>query len=170
MTILSADSTEIFEAFQSIPLVITMPLMLAGILAYIFAEVGWIGLIGPVVITVNYLFYMKSQEWLIKTKAKYTLSSDVRSKALSEYLVGIKILKYYAWENVVEKYLSTVRANEKQLIFAAGFYRSLGPLSLNLIPIIISMIVFGAYAAMEGSLPMDKAFTVLSLFNLVLVS
>eukprot|EP01015_Nassula_variabilis_P011398 TRINITY_DN1924_c0_g1_i10.p1 TRINITY_DN1924_c0_g1~~TRINITY_DN1924_c0_g1_i10.p1 ORF type:complete len:224 (+),score=64.41 TRINITY_DN1924_c0_g1_i10:2-673(+) len=93
--------------------------------------------------------------------------SDKRSKSINEYVAGIRIVKYYGWENIVEKQISDIRDQEASQILQSAIYRSVMDLFIVLTPFSISVAVFGTYIALGNELTPAKAYTVLSLFNLM---
>jgi len=77
-----------------------------------------------------------------KSLMKY---ADRRSKMINEYFTGIKIIKYYAWEDMVTKNIADNRAKESVKIVDTFSLRALIELILNSVPMLIAVTVFGIY-------------------------
>ena len=54
-----------------------------------------------------------------KDKLSY---SDKRSKYINEYVAGIRIVKYYGWESMVENGISECRDKEGKYILKSAIY------------------------------------------------
>ena len=70
---------------------------------------------------------------------------------------------------MAENKVSETRDKEGSFIFKSNIYRSFMELFIVLTPFIISISVFGTYIALGNVLTPAKAYTVLSLFNLLQV-
>jgi ATP-binding cassette subfamily C (CFTR/MRP) protein 4 len=89
---------------------------------------------------------------------------------MNEFVTGIRIVKYYGWESMAENKILTARDKEGVYIYKSALYRSFLEISIVLTPFIISISVFGTYIALGNVLTPSKAYTVLSLFNLLQVN
>jgi hypothetical protein len=68
-----------------------------------------------------------------------------RCKYLSEYFTGIKLIKYFGWEKYAITNILDLRKLETGLILKETFFRTLIEIIGSLVPILISIIVFGFY-------------------------
>lgn len=79
------------------------PIMIIVAMILICLDLGWIGLLTPVFFVL--IFALQSRLQIMIEKMRYDIMKwkDKRAKAVNEYFNGIRIVKYYAWENVVKQ-------------------------------------------------------------------
>merc|ERR1719402_452060 len=104
-----------------------------------------------------------------KIQIQQMKTKDARMKKMNELLRGIKILKLYAWENSFMEEVKKIRDEEIKLMkrmsyFFVGMY-----FIMSCTPFIITLVTFGTYvlSSPENILDSTKAFTALSLFNII---
>lgn len=101
-------------------------------------------------------------------RRKKTVVTDQRVKLLNELLNGIRVVKFYAWEEAFAEKVTDIRAKEllylKYLayIFAFGF-----TVLLMAVPIFLPVLIFYTYVQLGNELTAAKAFTAIALFNLM---
>lgn len=78
------------------------PVTILVSMAMLVFEVGWIGLISPIVCFVCMGLQQKIMKLSMDMRKDQLIFSDQRSKCISEYFSGIKIIKYYGWEQIVQ--------------------------------------------------------------------
>lgn len=94
---------------------------------------------------------------------------DKRVKLVNEYIAGIKILKYYAWENFATKNILDCRDKESEIIYQESNLRALLDSLGNSSPLVVCVFIFGIYVGMGGELLPSKAYSVLSYLNLLIM-
>lgn len=94
---------------------------------------------------------------------------DKRAKAVYEYINGIRIVKYYAWEDVVEEQIQGMRKQESSKLKAFSRIRTSIEETSNFTPVLVSICIFIIYVAAGNDLKPSKAYTVLALFNLLVL-
>lgn len=96
------------------------------------------------------------------------LVNDQRVKLMNEVLAGIRILKYYAWEGPFSEKVLNVREDELILLRKLAYVVAIGfSLILLSVPIVQPILIFFTYVRLGNQLDAAKAFTTLSLFNLI---
>jgi ATP-binding cassette, subfamily C (CFTR/MRP), member 1 len=93
--------------------------------------------------------------------------ADKRAKSMAEFIGGIRIIKYYGWENMVLDKILKIRTIETKIILKGAISRSVTEFISAMIPVFISIGVFGIHTACGNELTPALALTVLGLFNLV---
>ena len=69
---------------------------------------------------------------------------------MNEYFSGIRIIKYYGWEELVANKIDDIRTEEIKRNFKGLLYRTYVDVIMNMLPIFSSIIIFGVYSAMNG--------------------
>lgn len=92
---------------------------------------------------------------------------DKRSKKINEYFQGLKIIKYYSWEPLVEDQIHLIRQAETKNLYNFNLNQGKVELFSQVAPSIISIAVFGLYIAIGEKLTPAKAFTILTLLNMI---
>ena len=164
LSMLTTDANTVYFLFIYGIYGLNAPLTLVIALTLIILQIGWVGFIGPILIFLS-LFL---QGYLSAKNAQYKneglIYSDKRQKYLKEFFSGIRILKYYAWEEIVESRINDVRKNEASMIFKMLNIRSILDSVFEITPILISVLVFSLYVALGNELDATTTFTVVSLF------
>jgi ATP-binding cassette subfamily C (CFTR/MRP) protein 1 len=98
-------------------------------------------------------------------KMRYT---DKRVKLLNEVLNGIRIIKYYAWENAFVKKVMEHRAGEVDLLMKMGYlFNTVFGFLLLGAPQIQTVLIFWTFTALGNQLNAAIAFTTMALFGLL---
>mmetsp|Transcript_24704 Transcript_24704/g.28768 ORF Transcript_24704/g.28768 Transcript_24704/m.28768 type:complete len:1543 (+) Transcript_24704:13-4641(+) len=146
------------------------PFVVIVAVVLICLQVGWIGLVGPGILVISMYLQNVVQRATERTRKKSLFFNAKRASALSEYIAGIRIIKFYGWERMVQKKIQQIRKHEAKFIFMNAVLRSLTELLTSVVPIIISIVIFALYqVALKQDLTPAKAYSVLALFNLIQV-
>ena len=92
---------------------------------------------------------------------------DARVKFTNELLQGVRILKLFAWEDALMRQLNDKREEELVAVRDSQLYSSLFMFVFTATPLVVTAVTFVLYAALHGQLTAAKAFTSLSLFNIL---
>jgi ATP-binding cassette subfamily C (CFTR/MRP) protein 1 len=86
-------------------------------------------------------------------------------------MLGIKVVKFYAWEDAIRARILGIRQQELTLLRRLSLTIALGFLFVLLVaPIIMPILVFTTYVYVSsGYLSSSTAFTTLLLFNIIRV-
>ena len=97
---------------------IAAPLVILYITIYACLQLGWVGLLSPCVMIISLLIQSKvNGEFKVLQGQKMRLAGDRTSK-ISELLSGMKIIKFNAWERVLEAAIAAIRNEEKGYLFS----------------------------------------------------
>ncbi|CAJ0887453.1 10050_t:CDS:10, partial [Entrophospora sp. SA101] len=145
----------------------TSPIMLAIALGLLIKNLGPSALAGfGLLIVMGPLqgYIMKS---LTTLRAKAAKVTDERVKLTQEVLQGIRVIKYYAWEDSFLDALNKLRIKEMRYIRLLLTVRA-GIMSVSLvIPVFASMLAFITYSLAGGVLNAPIIFSSLALFNVI---
>lgn len=131
-------------------------------------ELGWWGFLTPLCFIISFALQGIFNGKVFNLRNTIMFWKDQRAKAVYEYFSGIRIIKYYAWEEVVEKKINEIRKDESIYIMKNNYIRTGIETLSNITPILISIIVMICYVAAGNSLSPSKAYTVIALFNLII--
>eukprot|EP01113_Clastostelium_recurvatum_P045650 TRINITY_DN786_c0_g1_i1.p1 TRINITY_DN786_c0_g1~~TRINITY_DN786_c0_g1_i1.p1 ORF type:complete len:1526 (-),score=434.15 TRINITY_DN786_c0_g1_i1:5921-10498(-) len=131
------------------------------------------GLLGPavlgglammiLVIPLNIVLARKQggiQKEMLKNK-------DERLKSTSELLNGIRVMKFFAWEDNFLGKIDRIRDHELATLRRSVFLRAFTTFIWSTTPIFVAVLVFATFVLTGGVLTPDKAFPALALFNIL---
>ncbi len=139
-------------------------------LTFLYLELGIAILAGIavmlLVVPVNVIGGNLAKKWQVdQLKAK-----DTRIKLMNEIIAGMKVLKLYAWEIPFRDRINKIRKTEIKVIKKMGNYFGVLTSSFTITPILVVLVVFAVYVAVDPDnhiLTPDKVFVCLSLMNLI---
>lgn len=99
---------------------------------------------------------------LKKKNAKYT---DQRGNMTSEFIKGIKMIKFNAWEKLIQTDFSKIRVLEKKTVVVQFIVQGLTDGITDLTPFIASILSFWLYNTYEGTLTIAQLFSVLTIYS-----
>lgn len=163
----TVDVMGIYGFTQFGSFLITSPIMIVVSLALIINEVGASGLMGIVMLFLGTMMSGKLGMQQIKIRQQSLKYSDQRAKMMTEYINGMRILKYQGWEQFAIDNIQTLRKQEAKQIFSQVKWRNGLDVVSFVIPTLISIAVFGVYVGTGNTLTPEKAFSTLGFFNLL---
>ncbi|KAJ1559728.1 hypothetical protein HK405_009556, partial [Cladochytrium tenue] len=114
-----------------------------------------------VVVGLNSIF----TTYAVKYERLALAATDSRVKLTSEVLSGMKVVKFFAWEEALLAQLLKLRENELKpqlvLCLVSATFTSL----MTLIPAFTNVITFGCYYAFGNAIKASSVFTGLSILN-----
>ena len=165
VNLMSNDAQQIQRFANFCNLLWTSPIQISVALWLIHREVGNAMFIGFGFMLVLFPFTGIVFAIVAKCRRKILKFSDKRVKLMSQVLSGIRILKFYSWEDAFSKLVLNIRANElaalKRLAYTIAIGFSLVLLSAPVIQPILKFVSGGM------TLTTPKIFTTLALFNLI---
>ncbi|CAH8871965.1 unnamed protein product [Trichobilharzia szidati] len=104
-----------------------------------------------------------------KLNTKMMKIKDERIKLLNQTVIGIKLVKMYAWEPAFEKRITELRNTEVKAIRSIEFLNLISYMSFTCAPLLISSATFVTYVltSPENVLTAQKSFVCLALFNVL---
>jgi ABC-type multidrug transport system fused ATPase/permease subunit len=144
------------------------PFQIAVCIGLIYQQVGvgaFVGL-GLMIVLIPFNGFIFTM--LNDVRRKKVGFSDIRVKLMNEILAGIRVIKFYAWENAFSVKIRESRNKElvelKKLayIIAIGF-----TLIMFSLPIVQPILIFYTWVKLGNPLDAAKAFTTIALFNLM---
>lgn len=151
--------------------VFSAPIMIITAIVMLILEIGWIGLIAPVMFGVGMFFQQKLTKKGFELRKDQLFWTDKRTKCVNEYFSGIRIIKYYGWEKLVSEKIEAIRTEEINLSFRSLMLRTYIEVIMTMLPIFASIVIFAVYSTQSADhlITPAKVYTVLSVFNLIAV-
>lgn len=96
---------------------------------------------------------------------RQSILADSRLKIVNEVLQGIRVVKFYAWEKSFLKRVAEIRSKEIQFIFKISATFQGFICLFNFLPILIPLLTFSVYTAINGPLTVVVIFRSLAFFQ-----
>ncbi|CAE6472878.1 unnamed protein product [Rhizoctonia solani] len=164
---ISTDVSRIDFATSFAHMAWTAPIQMIVCLIILLVNLGWSALTGFaffVLMTPVQTMVMKRQFSMRKRSMIWT---DKRAKLLQELFGGMRILKFFAWENPYLERISTFRNNELKYIRSLLLVRSANNAVAFSLPVLASVISFVSYSLSGHSLDPAVIFASLTLFQML---
>ncbi|KAG0299227.1 hypothetical protein BGZ98_010242 [Dissophora globulifera] len=145
----------------------TAPLMILLILILLIVNLGPTALVGFVFLVAFGPIQGMIVRSLSVIRRKSTLITDARVKLTQEVLQGMRVIKFYGWEDAFLGKLEDLRNQELKYVRTLLISRS-GIAAVNLtVPVIAATLTFVAYSLTGHQLTPAVVFSSLSLFNIM---
>ena len=149
-----------FIFFAPAQIAVALVLIYQQVYEATFVGIGFMMAVAPINIIV-FIFISSIRKQML-------LVNDQRVKIMNEVLAGIRILKYYAWEAAFAGKVMAIREDELLLLRKLAYVIAIGfSLILLSVPIVQPILIFFTYVRLGNQLDAAKAFTTISLFNLI---
>ncbi|XP_053408287.1 ATP-binding cassette sub-family C member 10-like [Mercenaria mercenaria] len=166
---MSTDTDRIVNFCPSFHAVWSLPFQIGVSLYLLHQQVGLAFLAGLgfalILIPIN--------RWLAKKIGQLSTAmmeqKDNRVKVMNEVLFGMRVVKFYAWEDHFESKINTLRDAELKSLKGRKYLDAMCVYFWATTPVLISILTFTTYSLMGNQLTAAKVFTSLSLF-LMLIS
>ncbi|KAG5234890.1 ABC transporter family member [Salix suchowensis] len=145
----------------SAPFSITMSMVL------LYQQLGVASLSGSLVL----VLMVPTQAILLNRMRQLTKEglhrTDRRVSLMNEILAAMDTVKCYAWEKIFQFRVQSVRNDELSLFRSAQLLFAFNSFIVNIIPVVVTLVSFSTFTLLGGDLTPAKAFTSLSLFQVL---
>ncbi|GMH44339.1 hypothetical protein BSKO_12273 [Bryopsis sp. KO-2023] len=149
--------------------IISSPVRIAGAMVLLYLQLGPASMVA----LASLVLMVPIQAVIVKRTAtfvkKAVFSTDERAKLEGELLSGIEVVKCNAWEKPLRKTILSVRKVELRVLWHSFVLSALNAFLLTSIPAIVAVVTFAVFIASGGELTAKKAFTSVTLFNVLRV-
>ncbi|OWY99880.1 Canalicular multispecific organic anion transporter [Phytophthora megakarya] len=167
LTLMSVDTERVFL------LVIQGPWLFMGPLSFVISVVliGFLfdfysALGGAVVLSVVMFISAKQGRRIAGFQKKLLKVIDERVKVTSEALQGIRVMKFYAWEESLAQRVEKLRMKEVSLLRKFHMYQVINTVMLFLTPSFVSGVTLGIYVLIHHTITVVEAFTLVAMVNI----
>ncbi|KAI9280863.1 P-loop containing nucleoside triphosphate hydrolase protein [Umbelopsis sp. AD052] len=165
--LMSTDTTRIDFICGYFHIIWAAPVEILIGLGLLIRNLGISGLAGFAIMIIMAPLQTKVMRMLSKLRRKAVLITDSRVKLTQEMLNGIKVIKFYGWEDSFSDQLHTLRSKELTYIRSLMVLRSVIMGVAMTIPVIASILSFITYSLTGHILEPSLIFSSLTIFNLV---
>jgi ABC-type multidrug transport system fused ATPase/permease subunit len=135
----------------------------AGYLIYIAGIPSLVG-VATMILMIPLASWVGS--FLHKIRKKLMKTTDTRISAINELLQGIRIVKFFAWEQRFAKKIATLRDNELSMLWVYVWVNAAYRVLWQAAPVLVSFSTFASMTWFSGNgLDISTAFTCLSILQ-----
>ena len=164
---MSVDTDRIVNFCPSLHAAWSLPFQFAVTLVLLYQQVGLAFLTGLVftilVIPVNKCIANK----IGSLSTKMMAAKDKRVSIMSEILAGIRVIKYFTWEDVFTAKVQKTRKEELKYLAGRKYLDALCVYLWATTPVLISVLTFVIYVLLGNTLSAAKVFTAVALFAML---
>ncbi|CAE6458080.1 unnamed protein product, partial [Rhizoctonia solani] len=165
--VMSADASRVGKTVSGAYYIYAAPfeLMFACILLY--QVLGWSAFAGCLVLVLA----MPLNHYLSKRSVALTRglshARDKRMNALNELILGVKFIKFFAWESQWIKRITKRRQKELTWLKHERINQMMFNFVWQLAPTMVAVVSFMSYVSLGNELTVSVAFTSIALFNML---
>ncbi|XP_068685996.1 multidrug resistance-associated protein 1-like [Montipora foliosa] len=167
VNLMSVDAQRLTDVLPYINLLWSAPFQIGVALYFLHRTMGWpiyAGLGVMVIFTPLNILITRS---INKYQVKQMTEKDDRIKMINEVLNGIKVLKFYAWEESFLEKINSKRSKELNYLLKSRLVGALLTLVFTTLPVLVAVTAFTFYVLFVRELTAAKAFVALSLFGIM---
>uniref|UniRef100_H3GP31 ABC transmembrane type-1 domain-containing protein n=1 Tax=Phytophthora ramorum TaxID=164328 RepID=H3GP31_PHYRM len=166
VTLAGVDSERVMEAYTIGLWCIISPIILVAVCVLIGTQMGaYVGLVvAATSVAIMYAAFTTSKQIGVYRRRISKISAN-RVKLTNEVLLGIRVIKFYAWEDSINETIRAIRDQEVALMRRYNYLRLTNAVLMFLAPTILNMVCFLVYILLGNTLDVATAFVILALTN-----
>ncbi|KAI1240718.1 hypothetical protein IHE44_0009157 [Lamprotornis superbus] len=166
---MSTDTNRLVNFCRSFHEVWSLPVQLAIALYLLYQQVG-IAFLGGMALALLLVPINKIiANRILANNEKMLKHKDTRVKLMTEFLCGIRVIKFYAWEKHFSTRINACRAKELQKVRAISYLDALCVYMWAAVPVVVSIAIFITYVLLGHQLTATKVFTALALIGMLIL-
>ncbi|OMO92329.1 hypothetical protein COLO4_17673 [Corchorus olitorius] len=166
---ITTDANALQQICQQLHVLWSAPFRIIISMALLYQQLGVASLLGSLML----VLMVPLQTTVISKMRKMTkeglLWTDRRVGLMNEILAAMDTVKFYAWEKSFQSRVHSIRDDELAWLRRAQLLSAFNTFMLNSIPVVVTVVSFGAFTLLGGDLTPSRAFTSLSLFAILRV-
>ena len=167
VTLMSNDCQKMQDVTYMLNSLWACPLLIIGIVAYLYTVVEWAAFIGLLV-----MFMMGPLAGVLAVKLAGLRKEllpyvDKRVGLISEVVQGIRVIKYYAWERPFKERIREWREKEGSVLRRQSVLFAWFGVSLFGGPVFVGIISFAAYAGAGNTFTVAQVYQAVALFSML---
>ncbi|KAJ6738070.1 ABC TRANSPORTER C FAMILY MEMBER 11-RELATED [Salix koriyanagi] len=164
---ITTDANALQQICQQLHGLWSAPFRITISMVLLYQQLGVASLFGSLML----VLMVPTQTILMNKMRKLTKEglhrTDKRVSLMNEILAAMDAVKCYAWEKSFQSRIQSVRDDELSWFRSAQLLSAFNSFILNSIPVIVTLVSFGTFTLLGGDLTPAKAFTSLSLFQVL---
>eukprot|EP00760_Papus_ankaliazontas_P023012 PhM_4_TR19114/c0_g1_i1/m.81065 len=141
--------------------------LLAGLVALYFF-IGWAGVMSIMLLVAQLPLQAFLARKMLYIRASGARIADGRIKSISEYLQGIRVVKFMCWEKEIQKNVRDVRSKEVDHYWKLMFVRGGFSILASFIPVSVVFAVMAiAYALDNDAIEPESVFPTMAMLNIL---
>ncbi|NXR01079.1 MRP7 protein, partial [Sagittarius serpentarius] len=166
---MSTDTSRLVNFCLSFHEVWSLPFQFAITLYLLYQQVG-VAFLGGLALALLLVPINKVIANRIMMNNKEMLKhKDTRVKLMTEFLCGIHVIKFYAWEKHFSARINACRAKELQKLRAIKYLDAVCVYLWAALPVVVSIAIFITYVLLGHQLTATKVFTALALVGMLIL-
>ncbi|XP_047331263.1 ABC transporter C family member 12-like [Impatiens glandulifera] len=167
MNLMTTDANALQQVCQQLHNIWSSPFRITMAMILLYQQLGAASLFGCLILVMMFPL----QTFIISKTRKLTKEglqrTDKRVNLMSEILASMDTVKCYAWEKSFQSKVRCLRDDELSWFQKAQILAACNNFILNSIPVFVTVVSFGMFTVLGGDLTPSKAFTSLSLFQVL---
>ncbi|KAF1320970.1 Abc transporter c family member 2, partial [Globisporangium splendens] len=166
VTLMSVDAERAFWCMSEGPWFFVAPfgfILTIVLIAFLFNV--WSALCGAAFLVVIMWASLHQADRIGELQSKLLYVVDERVKVTSEALQGIRVMKFYAWEESLARRVEKIREVEVALYRKFHIMQIVNTAMLFLTPTLLSGVTLGVYVLLEDTISVTDAFTLIAMVN-----
>ncbi|KAH7469101.1 ATP-binding cassette sub-family C member 2 [Phytophthora ramorum] len=167
LTLMSVDTERVFHFVAHGPWLVMGPLgfaisiMLVGVLFDFYSSIA-----GAVVLIAVMVLSVQQGDRIARLQKQLLQVIDERVKVTSEALQGVRVMKFYAWEDSLAQRVNKLRVREVALLRKFHLYQVVNSVMLFVTPTYLSGVTLGLYVLTRNRITVVEAFTLIAMVNI----
>ncbi|TFK23810.1 ATP-dependent bile acid permease [Coprinopsis marcescibilis] len=166
-TMISTDTTKLDRFTMFAHVLWIAPIQLAIGIGLVIGTLGYSALVGLGVLVVGLPLQIVLVKIMFAQREKGVKFTDKRLRLTGEVMQGIRLVKFFAWENFYMEQILGLRSGEITALKKTAIARSGMIAMMTFIPILAAILSFITYALTDHNLDVAIIFTALQLFNII---
>eukprot|EP00996_Jenningsia_fusiforme_P001094 NODE_19_length_4547_cov_29.273900_g16_i0.p1 GENE.NODE_19_length_4547_cov_29.273900_g16_i0~~NODE_19_length_4547_cov_29.273900_g16_i0.p1 ORF type:complete len:1392 (+),score=244.93 NODE_19_length_4547_cov_29.273900_g16_i0:167-4342(+) len=169
---ITADTSQICQFLQTVNFLWSVPLQIIGTLYLLYLQLGYPALMSLAVFAVFAPVQALFGRIMARRQQDYMAMNDRRTRKISEFFMGIGIIKLYAWEPLILQSIEELREDQLRALWGRRFWQALLVCMALSTPTLVTVSAFAVYGASnhdQCDITPGKAFAAVSLFNSLLL-
>ncbi|NXR83587.1 MRP7 protein, partial [Pycnonotus jocosus] len=166
---MSTDTNRLVNFCRSFHELWSLPFQLVITLYLLYQQVGVAFLGGMALALLLVPINKVIANRIMMNNQKMLNHKDTRVKLMTEFLCGIRVIKFYAWEKHFSTRINACRAKELQKLRAIKYLDALCVYLWAALPVVVSIAIFITYVLLGHQLTATKVFTALALVGMLIL-
>uniref|UniRef100_A0A8B9GI39 Multidrug resistance-associated protein 7 n=1 Tax=Amazona collaria TaxID=241587 RepID=A0A8B9GI39_9PSIT len=166
---MSTDTSRLINFCLSLHEVWSLPFQFAITLYLLYQQVG-VAFLGGLALALLLVPINKViANYIMMNNKEMLKHKDARVKLMTEFLCGIRVIKFYAWEKHFSTRINACRDKELQKLRAIKYLDAVCVYLWAALPVVVSITIFITYVLLGHQLTATKVFTALALVGMLIL-